>query len=210
MSSETAEESWWAGVIRPTMRKLILTWLVIAMAFWVFERNTRQQTTALQHDVKSAKSSIDILRTRLQQGDTSVIAEMESMRQKFADFESGFRLLSERVDEAKSNQAVERAKVADLRRESSVALSRLQALRKLVANWTAKTSGLMTGDSGRRIGSSPAHVTMIDDLLGRERPTEVELTGWSDALDALTPPLESTPEEKSDIVITVEIGRAHV
>ncbi|MCA9010475.1 MAG: hypothetical protein KDB01_12050, partial [Planctomycetaceae bacterium] len=157
MSSGTTEESWWAGVIRPTMRKLILTWLVIAIAFWVFERNTRQQTAALQNDLISAKSAIATLDTRIQQGDTSVIAEMELMRKRVADFDSHFRLLSERVDEAKSNQAVERAKVADVRRESSVALSRLQALRKLVADWTAKTSGLMTGDSGRRIASSPVH-----------------------------------------------------
>ena len=207
MSSGTVEESWWAGVIRPTMRKLILTWLVIAFAFWMFERNTRQQTAALQHDLTSAKSAIATLDTRIQQGDTSVIAEMELMRKKVADFDSHFRLLSERVDEAKSNQAVERAKVADVRRDSSVALSRLQALKKLVADWTARTSGLMTGDSGRRIASSPAHVTMVDDLLSRERPTEVELTGWSDALDALTPPPRSSADDKSEIVITVEHGQ---
>ena len=207
MSSETAEESWWAGVIRPTMRKLILTWLVIVIVFFVFERNTRQQTAALQRDVDFANSEIAAVNTRIQQGDTSIIAEMESMRKRVADFDSHFRLLSERVDEAKSNQAVARAKVADLRRESSVALSRLQTLRKLVADWTAKTSGLMTGDSGRRIASSPAHVTIVDDLLGRERPTEIELTGWSETLDALTPPPESTADDKSEIVITVEHGQ---
>ena len=204
MSSGTTEESWWAGVIRPTMRKLILTWLVIAIAFWVFERNTRQQTAALQNDLISAKSAIATLDTRIQQGDTSVIAEMELMRKRVADFDSHFRLLSERVDEAKSNQAVERAKVADVRRESSVALSRLQALRKLVADWTAKTSGLMTGDSGRRIASSPVHVKLVDELAGRERPTEVELTAWSDALDALTPPPKSSADDTSEIMITVE------
>ena len=207
MSSGAAEESWWAGVIRPTMRKLILTWSVIAVALWVFERNIRQRTAALQHDITSTKLQIKGLDTRSQQSDTSTLAEVELMRQKVADFDSHFRLLSDRIDEAKSNQAVARAKIADLRRESSVALSRLQALRKRVAAWTARTSGLMTGDSGRRIASSPVHVTMVDELSGRERPTEVELTAWSEALDALTPPPKSSTDDTSEMVITVEHGQ---
>ncbi len=202
MSSETTEESWWAGVIRPTMRKLILTWLVIVIVLFVFERNTRQQAAALQHDVDFTKSEIAAVNTRIQQGDTSIIAEVELMRKKVADFDSHMRLLSDHIDEAKSNQAVARAKVADLRRESSVALTRLQSLRKLVADWKAKTSGLMTGDSGRRIASSPVHVTMVDELSGRERPTEVELTAWSESLDALTALVESTPNDNDKHVIT--------
>ena len=123
MSSGTVEESWWAGVIRPTMRKLILTWSICAVALWVYGQYTWQQTAALQDDVASTRSEIAAVNTRIQQGDTSIIAEMELMRKRVADFDSHFRLLSDRIDEAKSNQAVERAKVADVRRESSVALS---------------------------------------------------------------------------------------
>jgi len=204
MSDQTTGESWWARITPGTTRTLILTWLIVAVSFWLFERNTRQQTTALKDDLETAKSEFEKLKTRLQQGDTSVIAEMDLMRQKLAAFDSDFRLLSQRVDEAKSNQAVARAKVADLRRESSVAKSRLQALRKLVANWAAKASGLMEGDSGRRIASSSADIVLVQDLLCRVRPTEVDLTAWSESLDELTPLLDSTPGDNVEISITAE------
>ena len=204
MSDQTTGESWWARITPGTTRILILTWLIVAVSFWLFERNTRQQTTALKDDLTSTKSAIATLNTRIQQGDASAIAELESMRQKVADFDSNFRLLSERVDEARSNQAVARAKVADLRRESSVAKSRLQALRKLVADWAAKASGLMEGDSGRRIAGSSAHIVLVENLLHRDRPTEVELTAWSESIDALTPPPESNPSDKVEIAITPE------
>ncbi|MEJ7593006.1 MAG: hypothetical protein WKF77_15780 [Planctomycetaceae bacterium] len=204
MSDQTTGESWWARITPGTTRILILSWLIVAVSFWLVQRNTRQQTTALKDDLNTAKSEFEKLKTRLQQGDTSVIAEMESMRQKFAAFDSDFRLLSQHVDEAKSNQAVARAKVADLRRESSVAKSRLQVLRKLVADWAAKASGLMDGDSGRRVASSSAHIVLVENLLRRDRPTEVELTAWSESLDALTPRLDSTPADKDEIAITPE------
>lgn len=204
MNDQTTGVSWWERVVPGTTRRLILTWFIVAVSFWLFERTTRQQTTALKDDLTTAKSAIATLNTRIQQGDTSVIAEMESMRQKVADFDRDFRLLSVRVDDAKSNQAVARAKVVDLRRESSVAKSRLQAVRKLVADWSAKSSGLMDGDSGRRIANSSAHVLIAENLLRRDRPTEVELTAWSESLNALTPPLESSPSDNVEIAITPE------
>ncbi|MBL8819367.1 MAG: hypothetical protein JNL58_25270 [Planctomyces sp.] len=204
MSDETVEEGWWARTVPGTTRKLILTWFIVAVALWLFERNARQQTIALQDDLTSTKSAIARLNTRIQQGDTSVIAEMESMRDKVAAFDSNFRLLSQHVDEAKSNQAVARAKVADLRRESSVAKNQLQALRKLVADWSVKASGLMESDSGRRVAKSPTHLVLAENLLCRDRPTEVELTAWAESLEALTPQVDSTSANEEEIAITPE------
>ena len=68
----------------------------------------------------------------------------------------------------------------------------------------------MTGDSGRRIAGSPVHVKLVDELAGRERTTEVELTAWSDALDALTPPPKSSADDTSEIMITVEHAQRRI
>ncbi len=195
-------------------RMLLLTWVVIVVGGYIFQMATTQKTAELRKELNSTQSSITNLEQRIKQGDTSAIAEMESMRRQVADFDrvlagqrEQFRLLSDRADEAKSRQAVDRAKVTVLQRDVALARDRLLQLKTLHAGWTARQGSLLTGEPGRRIASEPTQLDLVASLLERERPSEIDLVQWEAELDALADPVQSVSEDQSQIAITAEHGQ---
>lgn len=195
-------------------RMLLLTWGVIVVGGYFFQMTTNHRTAELRRDISSTQSTINELERRIQQGDTSAIAEMETMRKQVADFDrvlatqrEQFRQLSDRADEAKSRQAVERAKVAALQGDVTLARERIQKLKTLHAGWTARQGSLMSGDTGRRIVANPAQLELIAGILDRERPSESNVAQWEAELNALADPLRTAAEDRSQIAITVEHGQ---
>jgi len=208
----TAGRTVWG--LSASTRMLLLTWVVIVVGGYVFQMATSQKTAELRKELNSTQSSISDLEGRIKQGDTSAIAEMEAMRRQVADFDrvlaaqrEQFRLLSDRADEAKSRQAVDRAKVAVLQGEVALARERLLKLKTLHAGWTARRGSLMTGDPGRRVAGNPAQLELVVSVLDRERPSESDLVQWEAELDALAGPVQTAAEGQSQIAITTEHGQ---
>jgi hypothetical protein len=195
-------------------RMLLLTWVVIVVGGYVFQMATSQKTNELRKQLTSTQSSISDLERRIKEGDTSAIAELEAMRKQVADFDrvlaaqrDQFRLLSDRADEAKSRQAVDRAKVAVLQGEITLARERLLKLKTLHAGWTARQGSLLTGDAGRRIAGNAAQLELVVSVLDRERPSESDLVQWEAELDALAGPVQTAADGQSQIAITTEHGQ---
>jgi len=191
---------------------VIFTWVIIVALFSAFQWMTSRKSDELRNGLSSTQFSLGDLERRVQQGDTSAVAEIEAMRRRVEDFDrvlatqrEQFRQLSQRADETKSRQAVEHAKVAVLHAEVTTSRDRLQKLKNLHASWTARQGSLLTGDPGKRIAGSPTHLDLVAGLLSRERPTDADLLKWEVQLESLSGPIQSASQkEQNDIAITPE------
>lgn len=200
--------------LSPSVWMMLVTWGVIVAGAYTLHTATSQKNSELRSTLLTTQSSISELERRVQAGDTSAIAELAGMRKQVADFDrvlatqqEQFRLLSDRVDEAKSRQAVAKAQVAGLRGEVAKARERLLKLKTLQATWTARQGSLLTGDPGRRIAASPAHLELAAGLWEQSRPTPADLQQWESELDALADPIASAPEGRTEIAVTPEHGQ---
>lgn len=90
-----------------------------------------------------------------------------------------------------SEQAVARAQLAGMKTEVTSIRDRLGKLKSLDADWQAKRASLLTGDAGRRIVTSPAHLTLVFQMLDREPPvTSDEILKWDVQIEELATPIE--------------------
>jgi len=173
---------------------------------------TSRKSEELRTGLTSTRTSITDLEHRVRQGDTSAVAEIESMRKRVEDFDrvlatqrEQFRQLSQRTDETKSRQAVELAKVAVLHSEVTTTRERVQKLKTLHAAWTARQGSLLIADSGKRIAGSPTHLDLVAGLLSRERATDGDLLQWELQLESLGGPIQAARQnQQNDIAITAE------
>lgn len=192
----------------------VLSWVVFAVVVVGLFLQTTQTSFKVDSSTEAVNLTVSELKRRVQEGDASVIAEMEAMRQQVASFDGvlaeqreQFRLLSDRADEAKSRQAVAQAQVAGLRGEIAKARERLLKLKTLQATWAVRQGSLLTGDPGRRIAASPAHLELAAGVWDQSRPTPADLLQWESELDALADPIESAPEGQTEIAVAPEHGQ---
>lgn len=90
-----------------------------------------------------------------------------------------------------SEQAVARAQLAGMKTEVTSIRDRLGKLKSLDADWQAKRASLLTGEAGRRIVASPAHLTLVFQMLEREPPvTSDEILKWDVQVEELAAPIE--------------------
>jgi hypothetical protein len=211
-NSPRPSPSWWNLLATPTVRSMVLTWVIIIVVGYGLYVLTGRRDDELRQTLSSTQSSIGDLDKRLRQGDSSAIAEIEAMRKQVQEFDrvlgaqrDQFHQLSARADEVKSRKAVEHAKAAVLQADVTASRGRLQKIKSVHAAWTARSSSLMTGDSGRKIAASPAHVDLVVDLLERPRPTDADLQKWELQLESLANPLSVLEkDQRADVVISSE------
>lgn len=194
---------------QPPMRMLFVTWGLVCLAGFALYIMTSSQFYEFRTGLSATESKLSDLDRRLRDGDSSAIAEIESMRQRVEGFDrtlntqrDQFQRLAERADEAKSRQAVERAKVAVLQADVAGMRNRLQKLKSLHAQWTAQKGTLLTGDSGRRIVASPSHFALLTGILDGEQIADADVQKWEVQLESLAAPVQAS--QQSDIAITAE------
>lgn len=90
-----------------------------------------------------------------------------------------------------SEQAVARAQLTGMKTEVTSIRDRLGKLKSLDADWQAKRASLLTGEAGRKIVASPAHLTLMFQMLEREPPvTSDEILKWDVQVEELATPIE--------------------
>jgi hypothetical protein len=110
-----------------------------------------------------------------------------------------------RANEVISRRAVDRANVAVLKAQATMARERLQSLKRLQTAWTAKQVSFLSGKSGRRIAASAGHLQLVTDLLGEDRASAEDLLRWEMQLEALAAPVEAAWNDKGiDVAISDE------
>lgn len=176
-----------------------------------------QKNAALRSDLQTTRTSVQSLSQTVQAGNPALTAEVSAVRQEsqvlvqrleglersLGNYDGKFQQLEDRSSEVESARAVQRAKVAGLAAQVETAREHLNSLKTLQADWQAKEASLLSGDSGRRVAASPAHLALVVGILERERPSGPQVLEWELALEALAAPIEqSIRDEKSLIVIS--------
>jgi len=197
------------GLLPPTTRMMLLTWGIVCLAGYTLYQVTSRQSADIRQGLSATQVTLSDLDQRLGAGDNSATTEIETMRQRVEEFDrtlstqrEQFRQLADRADEAKSRQAVDRAKVAVLQADVTGMRSRLQKLKGLHAQWTAQTGTLLTGDLGRKIVASPPHFALLTGILDGEQLTDADLQKWEVQLESLAGPVQAS--QQSDVAVTAE------
>jgi len=195
------------GLLPPTTRMMLLTWGIVCLGGYTLYQVTSRQSADIRQGLSATQVTLSDLDQRLRAGDSSAITEIETMRQRVEEFDrtlstqrEQFRQLADRADEAKSRQAVDRAKVAVLQADVTGMRSRLQKLKGLHAQWTAQTGTLLTGDLGRKIVASPPHFALLTGILDGEQLTDADLQKWEVQLESLAGPVQAS--QQSDVAVT--------
>jgi hypothetical protein len=200
----------------------VFLWLILVavcgVSFW-FSSQTSTRNSQLSRDLNDTRKRMDELQNAIQQAPKTVEdeinqiqAETRALKQRqesveqITKFLAGERsTLNDQSSAAESQRSVQRAEVAILATQVKAARERLQKLKSLDAGWKAQRASLMTGDPGRRVASSPAHLELAESLLAQERPTAQQLEQWTLLLEALAPPVETAAkDQKSELTILPE------
>lgn len=108
-----------------------------------------------------------------------------------------------------SERAVARAQLAGMKTEVTSIRDRLGKLKSLDADWLAKRASLLKGEEGRRIVASPAHLTLVIQMLDREpSATPNEILKWDVQVEELATPIEKAlAAETSTLALTPDHER---
>jgi hypothetical protein len=210
MNTRRSSQPGLGGSFTPTMRSLFLIWAAFlggGFLLWNWFGKTDQ---FLKRDLDSTRSSVQELSESVKAGNSafgevgqlradtqSVLNRLETLEKGLAGGPSSF------ADDGPSRQAVEGARVATLAAQAAGIRERLQKLKSLEANWRAKSATLLTGDLGRRIVASPAHLELVVDMLRQELPTADHIRHWElELLPLATPVEQSAREKRSYLAIT--------
>src|SRR5690349_5055550 len=79
--------TWWNLLATPTVRSMILTWVIVIAVGYGFYVFTSRHNDELRQSLSSTQSSLGDLDKRLRQGDSSAIAEIETMRKQVQEFD---------------------------------------------------------------------------------------------------------------------------
>lgn len=203
----------------PTLKYFLLVWLVMvaggaALLYW-----TDRQTSVLKDDLNSVKQSSASLRETVAQGQPALMTEVTQLRQQLqtatqrlsglestlGTYNGQLEQLAVQASESQSRQAVERAKVAVIGAQVKTARERLQKLKAILSAWQAQEASLMSGDLGRRIAASPAHMALALGIVEEERPTSETLLEWELELESLAAPIEASNRDKdATLMVTAE------
>ena len=198
-----------SGLLPPTTGMMLLTWGIVCLAGYTLYQITSRQSADIRQGLSVTQMTLSDLDQRLRAGDNTAITEIETMRKRVEEFDrtlntqrEQFRQLADRADEAKSRQAVDRAKVAVLQADVTGMRSQLQKLKSLHAQWTAQKGTLLTGDPGRKIVASPSHFALLAGILDGDQLSDADLQKWEVQLESLAGPLQAS--QLSDVVVTAE------
>lgn len=201
----------------PSWRTIFFTYATILIGGSLVFYVNGQKNAALRSDLQSTQTSVQSLSQTVQAGNPALSAEVSAVRQEsqilvqrleglersLGNYDGKFQRLEDRSSEVESAQAVDRAKVAVLAGQVEAARQSLKTLKTLQVDWQAKEVSLLSGDSGRRVAASPAHLALVAGILEQERPSGPQVLEWELALGALAAPIDqSARDEKTLIVIS--------
>lgn len=197
----------------------IAVWAIIVIAVVVYLKGGFPQSARFAAQSEDLSRSVEELRRTIDEGPqtlktevTRIQSDAQGLQQKLTDVEDvlaryrgQFQLLEERSSTAESLRAVQRAQVVEVAAQVQGVRQRLRTLETLEAAWQARQAALLTGDAGRRIAASPAHLELVEGVLREDRPTAEQRQLWNQRIEALAPLIEAAArDQKTEIVITPE------
>lgn len=199
----------------------VLLWAILGIAcavnyWWTSETTARtaarsddlsRSVEELRRTIEDGPKTLKTEVTQIQNSAHVLQQKLETVEDVLGQYRGQFQTLQHRSSAAESQQAVERAHVIELATQVKMARAQLEKLQTLGAAWQAREATWRTGDAGRRLAASPAHLELVESLLREERPSAEQSETWSRQLAVLAPLVEAAAEN-SGLVITADHGRA--
>ncbi len=201
--------------VSPTMRITLLAWLVVAIGGYTLLSGNSANPANVRHDDENTIPKIPAdLPNNIDAGNPELLAELEAAREESRRLTERINRLengvggsagnNEQPQVAKSDRAVQKAKLVALTAEVNSATVYLGKLRKLQTGWRALEATLLNGEAGRKISGSPQHLQLVVDLWQRERPSSDRIVQWESELNALSDTISQPASEQATITITDE------
>ncbi len=197
--------------ITPTVKIALMAWVVLGIGAYVLSSINSAPTKVHDDDGKSIDGAA-IRPDSSDSGRSELLVELEAAREESRQLAERLNRLETGVDTApvnkrqsstaKSEQAVQKARLVALTAEVNSVTADLGKLKKLQSEWTALEAKLLNGEAGRRISGSPQHLQLVIDLWQRERPSSDSIVQWESELSALSESIIDPTAEQTTIEIT--------
>ena len=214
MSSDSPSQLRPRFAVTPTMKIVVLAWLVLVIGGgFLFSINNSNTAVVRDNENKTSKSPAD-LPGNVDSGSPELSAELEAAYEEVRRLTEqinrqkpgvgGAPGINEPTRFAKSEQAVQKANLVALTAEVNSVAAYLSKLKKLQTDWAAFEATLLNGEAGRRISGSPKHLQLVVDLWQRERPSAERIGQWESELTVLSEPISQPSADQATIAITEE------